>query len=161
MKATTPVPPASRPLLYTYRRCPYAMRARLALLVAGVAFDAHEIILRDKPTAMLNYSHKGTVPVLVLPDGQVLEQSWDIVEWALTQERMTADVQHWWHQAQTPDNLELLHRNDGDFKHHLDRYKYPERFAASGNAEATNEPAGHRDLAVKVLLEPLEQRVMV
>lgn len=159
MKATTPVPPASPPLLYTYRRCPYAMRARMALLVANVAFDAHEIILRDKPAAMLSRSPKGTVPVLALPDGEVLEQSWDIVEWALTQNHATAEVQHWWHQAQTPDNLELLHRNDGDFKYHLDRYKYPERFATSGNTEASNEPAGHRDQAVKVLLEPLEQRL--
>ncbi len=159
MKATTPVPSASPSLLYTYRRCPYAMRARMALLVANAAFDAHEIILRDKPAAMLSRSPKGTVPVLALPDGEVLEQSWDIVEWALTQNHATAEVQHWWHQAQTPDNLELLHRNDGDFKYHLDRYKYPERFATSGNTEASNEPAGHRDQAVKVLLEPLEQRL--
>lgn len=159
MKATTPVPSASPPLLYTYRRCPYAMRARMALLVANVAFDAYEIVLRDKPAAMLNRSPKGTVPVLVLSSGQVLEQSWHIVEWALTQNHATAEVQYWWLQAQTPDNLELLHRNDEDFKYHLDRYKYPERFATSGNAEATDEPTGHRDQAVKVLLEPLEQRL--
>lgn len=159
MKATTPVPSASPSLLYTYRRCPYAMRARMALLVANAAFDAHEIILRDKPAAMLSRSPKGTVPVLALPDGEVLEQSWDIVEWALTQNHATAEVQHWWHQAQTPDNLELLHRNDGDFKHHLDQYKYPQRFTTSGSAEVTDEPAGHRNLAVKVLLEPLEQRL--
>ena len=63
------------PLLYTYRRCPYAMRARLALLVARQPFEAFEIVLRDKPAALLALSPKGTVPVLRLPDGQVLEQS--------------------------------------------------------------------------------------
>jgi glutathione S-transferase len=57
------------PLLYSYRRCPYAMRARMALLVAGIEFDAHEIVLRDKPAAMLALSPKGTVPVLALADG--------------------------------------------------------------------------------------------
>lgn len=150
-----------RPLLYTYRRCPYAMRARMALLVANVALEAHEIVLRAKPAAMLAASPKGTVPVLVLPDGQVLEQSWDIVQWALTQSQASAAVQSWWSRAQTPDNLALLHCNDGDFKHHLDRYKYPERFTAqdSANACPTNRRAGHRDRAVAVLLEHLEQRL--
>ncbi len=69
----------SAPLLYTYRRCPYAMRARMALLQAGVAFDAFEIVLRDKPADLLALSPKGTVPVLSLPDGRVLEESLDIV----------------------------------------------------------------------------------
>ena len=91
-----------RPLLYTYRRCPYAMRARMALLVAGITFDAHEIVLREKPAAMLAASPKGTVPVLVLPSGQVLEQSWDIVAWALTHESADAEAQAWWSRAQTP-----------------------------------------------------------
>ena len=80
------------PLLYTYRRCPYAMRARMALLQAGVAYEAHEVSLRDKPAAMLALSPKGTVPVLVLPDGQVLEQSLDIMQWAFAQ---SADAQTW------------------------------------------------------------------
>ena len=74
------------PLLYTYRRCPYAMRARMALLQAGVAYQAHELTsLRDKPAEMLALSPKGTVPVLVLPSGEVLEQSMDIMRWAVTQ----------------------------------------------------------------------------
>jgi glutathione S-transferase len=147
-----------RPLLYTYRRCPYAMRARMALLVAGIAFDAHEIVLRDKPAAMLAASPKGTVPVLVLPSGQVLEQSWDIVQWALTHESADAQAQAWWSRAQTPENLSLLHRNDGDFKHHLDRYKYPERFAqdAESTLTTTERRAFHREQAVAVLLDRLE-----
>ena len=147
-----------RPLLYTYRRCPYAMRARMALLVAGIAFDAHEIALRDKHAAMLAASPKGTVPVLVLPDGRVLEQSWDIVEWALNHEATGTQIQSWWTRAQTPDNQALLRSNDGDFKHHLDRYKYPERFAhETASAEMPDRRAYHREQAVAVLLEQLER----
>lgn len=149
----------TRPLLYTYRRCPFAMRARMALLLAGVEFDAQEIVLRDKPAAMLEASPKGTVPVLLLPGGRVLEQSWDIVQWALTQEEASAHAQAWWSRAQTPENLDLLYRNDGDFKHHLDRYKYPERYAAKEVGEAVDVRADHRDQAVMALLEPMEQRL--
>lgn len=149
-----------RALLYTYRRCPYAMRARMALLVAGITFDAHEIVLRDKPAAMLAASPKGTVPVLVLPDGLVLEQSWDIVQWALTHESADAEAQAWWSRAQTPENLELLQRNDGDFKHHLDRYKYPERFTQDTTDTATTDRRTfYREQAVAVLLQELERRL--
>ena len=116
-----------KPLLYTYRRCPYAMRARMALLVAGIDFDAHEVSLRDKPSDMLALSPKGSVPVMLLPGGQVLEQSWDIMHWALTQQ----GASDWWVGAQTDENRKWLAMNDGDFKHHLDRYKYPERYENS------------------------------
>lgn len=68
-------PKVTNLLLYTYRRCPYAMHARMALIEAGVAFDAYEISLRDKPVAMLSVSPKGTVPVLVLASGEVIEES--------------------------------------------------------------------------------------
>ncbi|OZA56550.1 MAG: glutathione S-transferase, partial [Sphingomonadales bacterium 39-62-4] len=73
------------PILYTFRRCPYAMRARMAVAVSGVAVELREIMLRDKPLEMLEASPKGTVPVLVLPDGKVLEESIDIMRWALAQ----------------------------------------------------------------------------
>ena len=136
------------PLLYTYRRCPYAMRARMALLVAGAAFNAFEVVLRDKPAAMLAVSPKGTVPVLVLPDGDVLEQSWDIMRWAFA----AHDPQGWWSRAQTQDNQELLACNDAAFKHHLDRYKYPDRFHEADR----NAP---REQAVVSLLLPLEKRL--
>jgi glutathione S-transferase len=92
-----------KPLLYTYRRCPYAMRARMALLVAGIDFDAHEVSLRDKPSDMLALSPKGSVPVMLLPSGQVLEQSWDIMHWALTQQ----GASDWWVGAQTDLNARL------------------------------------------------------
>ena len=139
------------PLLYTYRRCPYAMRARMALLQAGVAFDAHEIVLRDKPAELLALSPKGTVPVLRLPDGTVLEQSLDIMHWAFTS---TGDVDGWWARAQSEDNLALLTTCDGPFKHHLDRTKYPERFGETAEVKAP-----HHAQAVQVLLQPLDARL--
>lgn len=138
------------PLLYTYRRCPYAMRARMALLQAGVAYQAHEVSLRDKPPAMLEMSPKGTVPVLVLPDGRVLEQSLDIMRWAFAQNE---DRDQWWGRSQTPANRALQQACDGAFKHHLDRYKYPQRFADAVSREH------HRQQALSVLLEPLAQQL--
>lgn len=140
----------SAPLLYTYRRCPYAMRARLALLQAGVAFDAFEIVLRDKPAEMLALSPKGTVPVLRLPDGQVQEQSLDIVRWAFLE---TGDVDGWWARAQSTTNLALLSACDGGFKHHLDRYKYPERF------DGVESKVQQRAQAVDVLLRSLDAQL--
>lgn len=140
--------PTALPLLYTYRRCPYAMRARMALLVAGIEFDAFEISLRDKPPAMLAASPKGTVPVLVLPDGRVIDESLHIMRWALE----GRDVDSWWRGAQTPDNLALIALNDGAFKQQLDRYKYPQRH---GEADA----AVPRDQAARGLLHALEQRL--
>ena len=138
------------PLLYTYRRCPYAMRARMALLQASVNYQPFEIVLRDKPAQMLALSPKGTVPVLVLPDGRVLEQSLDIVHWAFER---TGDTQGWWARAQTPDNLALQTACDGPFKHHLDRTKYPERFTDAQGREH------HRSQAVAVLLQALDARL--
>jgi len=148
-----PMHRATAPLLYTYRRCPYAMRARMALLQAGVAFDAFEIVLRDKPADMLALSPKGTVPVLRLPGGEVLEQSLDIVRWAFEH---TGDTQGWWARAQSDPNLALLTACDGPFKHHLDRTKYPERFGEGPDAKEH-----HREQAVAVLLKPLAERLQM
>lgn len=111
------------PILYSYRRCPYAMRARMALNVAKIDVEIREITLRDKPAHMLQVSPKGTVPVLVLPDGRVLEQSLDIMLWALKMH----DPKGWLH-ANHPEAMQLITSNDADFKQTLDRYKYPERY---------------------------------
>jgi len=141
------------PLLYTYRRCPYAMRARMALLIAGIPFAAMEVSLRDKPPAMLALSPKGTVPVLHLPSGEVLAQSWDIMRWALvrqTSKHATEQTKRCWDTAQTAENLAWLAKNDGIFKHHLDRYKYPQRYADA-------DPISHRDQACAAFLLPLEK----
>jgi glutathione S-transferase len=135
------------PLLYTYRRCPYAMRARMALIVSGIAFDAYEISLRDKPTTMLAVSPKGTVPVLVLNNGEVLEESLHIMRWALEQ-----SAAHEWAGAQTLNNQALIALNDGAFKQQLDRYKYPERYV-------TSEREMHREQAMVGLLAMLERQL--
>jgi glutathione S-transferase len=120
----------------------------MALLVSGAAFNGFEIVLRDKPVEMLALSPKGTVPVLQIPDGTVLEQSLDIMRWAL----VPYDHDGWWSRAQSAGNLELLAVNDGAFKHHLDRYKYPERFDEL-------ERQVPRDQAMTLMLLPLEARL--
>lgn len=107
------------PILYSFRRCPYAMRARMALLASGAAFAHREIMLRDKPAAMLAASPKGTVPVLVLPDGTVIDESIEIMRWALARH----DPEGWL--AREDDAL--VDAFDGRFKYHLDRYKYAAR----------------------------------
>ena len=142
----------TQPLLYTYRRCPYAMRARMSLLQECVAYKAHEVSLRDKSPELLALSPKGTVPVLLLPNGQVLEQSLDIMRWAFQQ---SGDQDTWWARAQTSENQTLLALCDGEFKHHLDRTKYPQRYS---DAKSTEHHAGQ---AVAVLLEPLEAQLKV
>ncbi|HEY8358699.1 MAG TPA: glutathione S-transferase [Ramlibacter sp.] len=134
------------PLLFTYRRCPYAMRARMALLQAGIAFDAHEIALRDKPSEMLAASPKGTVPVLVLPGRHVIDESLEIMGWAFD----GRDPGGWWERAQSVLCQELVGLNDGPFKQHLDAYKYPERDPLHP------QPRIHRDRAVACLLQPLD-----
>jgi len=141
------------PLLYSYRRCPYAMRARLAMLQAHRRFQTYEIVMRDKPAEMLALSPKGTVPVLRLPDGTVLEESLDIMRWALEQ----PDTDGWWCRAQSDDNLALLRTNDGDFKRLLDRYKYPDRYPQEAQETIRRETA--RAHAVETLLIPLESRL--
>jgi glutathione S-transferase len=114
--------PDPLPILYSFRRCPYAMRARMAMAMAisGVAFDLREIKLSAKPQAVLEASPKGTVPVLILPDGTVIDESLDIMRWALMQH----DPEDWL----ARDDAALVAANDGGFKHALDRYKYPERY---------------------------------
>jgi glutathione S-transferase len=120
--------PLALPVLYSFRRCPYAMRARLALNVSGVAHEHREVVLKNKPAHMLVLSPKGTVPVLWLPGpegGQVLEQSLEIMLWALRQH----DPLGWMPEsdADMADALALIAHNDGPFKQQLDRYKYPNR----------------------------------
>lgn len=114
------------PVLYSFRRCPYAMRARLALAVSGQVCELREVVLRNKPQALLQASPKGTVPVLVLPSGQVLEQSLDIMLWALAQH----DPAGWLAPTEgtRADMLALIAQCDGPFKRALDRCKYPSRY---------------------------------
>lgn len=119
--------PNALPVLYSFRRCPYAMRARLALAASQQVCTLREVVLADKPAALLQASPKGTVPVLVLPHGAVIDQSLDIMLWAL---RLN-DPQRWLPTDGAPLNaaLQWITQCDGPFKHALDRYKYPHRYA--------------------------------
>jgi glutathione S-transferase len=114
------------PILYSFRRCPYAMRARMALQVSGTVCELREIALRAKPPEMLAVSPKGTVPVLVLANGTVLEESLDIMLWALERH----DPERWLapENGSRADMLRLIAQCDDEFKFHLDRYKYPDRY---------------------------------
>ncbi|MBV6822912.1 glutathione S-transferase [Pseudomonas sp. PD9R] len=112
--------------LYSFRRCPYAMRARMALRYCGVAVDIVEVSLKAKPAEMLALSSKGTVPVLSV-DGRVIDESLDIMRWALAQN----DPQDWLLKDDSFGALwmnKLIEANDQTFKVHLNRYKYAERY---------------------------------
>lgn len=115
----------------------------MALLVSGTVCEIREVKLRDKPAALIAASPKATVPVLALPDGRVIDQSLDIMRWALRRN----DPEHWL----ANDDAALIAANDGPFKHHLDRAKYPGRYQETGD---------HRALAL-ALLDPLEARLSV
>jgi len=109
--------------LYSFRRCPYAMRARLAIAISHQQVTLREIILKHKPQEMLAISAKGTVPVLQLADGTVLEESLDIMHWSLQK----SDPQDWLN-GDLLAMLKLIDENDVKFKYWLDRYKYAPRF---------------------------------
>lgn len=138
---------ASLPVLYSFRRCPYAIRARMAIAASGQRCEWREVVLRDKPAALLAASPKGTVPVLVLPGGRVLEQSLDIMRWALAHHDPAG-----WLQAGEPDDMEALIAScDGPFKQALDRCKYPERHP--------EVPSGAAQSQAREWLEGLEDRL--
>ena len=107
-------------VLYSFRRCPYAMRARMALRYSGVPLSIVEVSLKAKPAEMLASSPKGMVPVLVCADGSVIEQSLDIMHWALARH----DPDNWLQ----PGCAALIEENDTRFKMLLDRYKYAIRY---------------------------------
>ena len=111
-----------KPFLYSYRRCPYAMRARMAMLSATFEFDIYEISLRDKPKEMLKISPKGTVPVLIVGNN-IIDESLDIMIWAYN---ISDKSNHYisLSKSEKNDAKELINLNDNDFKLHLDKYKY-------------------------------------
>lgn len=130
------------PILYSFRRCPYAMRARLALSISGQAHELREVVLRNKPADLLAASPKGTVPVLVLPGGEVIDESLDIMRWALGRH----DPAQWLTPpgASSAEMAALIAANDGDFKRHLDRYKYPNRYVDESGGDAAGFELTHR-----------------
>ena len=132
----------SLPLLYSFQRCPYAIRARLALLSSKTTCIIREVKLSAKPIELLAASPKATVPVLVLADDSVIEQSLDIMRWSLTRH----DPAGW---LEDQDD-HLIEANDGPFKHHLDRAKYPDRYGSDADT--------HRAACLD-MLRPLEERL--
>lgn len=132
----------NEPVLYSFRRCPFAIRARLALAVSQTSYELREVHLARKPAEMLAASPKGTVPVLVLQDGTVIDESLPIMRWALAQK----DPEGWLDRDDAP----LIALNDGSFKHDLDRYKYPDRYGS--------DKAEHRERGL-AFLQTLEDRL--
>lgn len=132
-----------KPILYSYRRCPYAMRARIALKYAGIRVEHREIALREKPTSMLLISPKGTVPVLCV-DRLVLDQSLGIMRWAIDQSDPDG-----WKNVDIDISQAWVAKNDGPFKVLLDRYKYPERFPELNQVDIFNS-------AIDLMLLPME-----
>ena len=144
------MPHISEDVLYSFRRCPYAIRARLALRYAGIPVALREVVLKDKPAEMLAVSPKGTVPVLVLANGaadqEVIDESLDIMFWALAQ-----DDPDGWLDVDVAIANQLIDANDEQFKPWLDRYKYPNRYADL----ELGEPREH----CEGFLKELEQRL--
>ncbi|MGZ8189619.1 MAG: glutathione S-transferase [Methylococcaceae bacterium] len=133
------------PVLYSFRRCPYAIRARLAIAYAGIAVEIREVELKNKPEQLLAISPKATVPVLQLQGGEVLDESMDIMKWALSQN----DPKQWL--AIGDNDQQLIFQNDGEFKYFLDRFKYVDRYP--------DYPAQHYREQAEVFLTELENRL--
>ncbi|AVX05021.1 hypothetical protein MXMO3_02509 [Maritalea myrionectae] len=132
----------TRPILYSFRRCPYAMRGRLGIQAAQLEVELREILLRDKPETFLQTSPKGTVPVLDLGD-QVIEESHDILKWALAQ----SDPEDLQHGGQDLDEMHaLIEQSDKEFKPLLDRYKYPTRYELDGGEAARDRALPFLDM---------------
>lgn len=111
------------PILYSFRRCPYAIRARMAITYASITFELREVALANKPAAMLAISPKGTVPVLQLSDS-VIDESVEVMRWALSQ----SDPENWLASDSQQEQSTLIDENDNEFKQWLDKYKYWDRY---------------------------------
>lgn len=140
--------PPALPVLYSFRRCPYAIRARMTLRYAGVPVEIIEVALRQKPAALLAVSPKATVPVLITVDGAVIDQSLDIMHWALRQ----SDPDGWLDAGASSEADRWIALNDDAFKPLLDRYKY-----AARHPELT--PAEHRSRALDAMIRPMQAQL--
>lgn len=133
---------AETPLLYSFRRCPYAMRARMSIVRKNFLVELREVVLRDRPAHMMEISPKGTVPILLLEDGALIEESLEIMQhvlnWTLSDEEA-----HW------------IARNDDEFKFHLDRYKYPNRYEGVDEIEQRTAASSYlMDLDTRLASQP-------
>ena len=134
------------PILYSFRRCPYAMRARLAIAISEQEIRLREIVLKHKPTELLVISPNKTIPVLQINEQEVLDESLEIMVWALSKN----DPQQWINDS-LQEMLSLIDNNDYEFKYWLDKYKYADRFPEY-------EQAYYRDQAEDFLMV-LESRL--
>ena len=139
------------PILYSLRNCPFAMRARLALYKSKQVVELRDVVLKNKPAQMIAASAKGTVPILVLNTGKVIDESLDIMLWALHE----SDPENLLHTTPTQSQLEqilaLIHRFDHEFKACLEQYKCAKRYHESNVDE--------RRQACEVYVHELEQRL--
>jgi len=133
-------------VLYSFRRCPYAMRGRMALKIAGLEYEHREVLLRDKPDAMLKASPKGTVPVFIGDGGKVIDESLDLMRFALSHRDPLA-----WLDCNLDDANDIITENDGPFKKHLDRYKYASRYDETAKRGDTDKT--ERELAEKTIVK--------
>jgi len=133
-------------ILYSFRRCPYAIRARMALFYAGIDCELRELMLKDKPPDMLQHSAKGTVPVLITHTKQVIDESLDVMLWALEQH----DPSDWL--KNKSQSLRIIHHCDQDFKPLLDKYKYADRHPELSEQE-------HRSLTIPFIEQLNEQLI--
>tara|TARA_B110001454_G_scaffold54003_1_gene52916 strand:- start:1808 stop:2482 length:675 start_codon:yes stop_codon:yes gene_type:complete len=138
------------PILYSLQHCPYAMRARMGLLMARQQVMLRAITMKNKPEEMLKISPKGTVPVLLLPDKTVIDESWDIMVWAL-QQNDPEDLLHKDNPEDLAEMLELVRRNDKEFKPQLEIYKKSKRFRTGTETEEREK--------CEVFIAELEQRL--
>ncbi|NOR41692.1 MAG: glutathione S-transferase [Gammaproteobacteria bacterium] len=140
----------SHPILYSFRRCPYCMRAHMALKQTGIKIELREVKLSDMPEEALSISPEATVPILALPDGTVITESWDIVKWSLAQN----DADKWLgnNDEHSLDAEVLIETNDFSFKEDLDHYKYADRFP--------DHSEEHYRKACEAFIEELEEMLI-
>lgn len=139
--------PSTDHILYSFRRCPYAMRARMALRYSDCRVQLREVELKNKPDALIAISARATVPVLLCGNGRVIDESLDIMHWALQHN----DPHNWLHAQQQAEIAALIEKNDTDFKIHLDHYKYADRYPEFSQLEYRQQG--------EVFLQQLEQRL--
>ena len=117
-------------ILFSFRRCPYAIRARWALLICKIKVEIREVELKNKPLEFINISKTRTVPILVRANNEVIEESLDIIMWALSKSKKKQLKNYYFPTSKEAEILEIISENDNDFKYHLDRFKYSARFNA-------------------------------
>ena len=115
-------------ILYSFRRCPYAIRVRWALLICEIKVEIREIDLKNKPLDFLNKSKTKTVPILIKKNSEVIEESLEIILWALSESKKE-DIKIIYFPDNKKENIfEIINENDNEFKYHLDRFKYSSRY---------------------------------